>query len=148
MTEADLRKPPKKKTAAAVVGGVLVAVLPALLTYLENRDQIKTKTQKNQEDAIAGYAALADSVKELQARVVTQHEFMIRLEANLAAMDKYVLDSLNRALSRPIRVGGTYGPIGPATDKPPETVKPPSDPKFKELPADLPRAAVQYAPKH
>jgi hypothetical protein len=148
MTETDRRQHPKAKTMAAIVAGVIVAVTPALFTYLENRDQIRVKYRKTQEDATAGYAALAVSVKELQAQVVTQHEFMIKLEANLAAMDKYVLESLNRAMSRPVRVGGTYPPLVANNDKPPALIKPPSNPKFKELPHDLPNAAIQYAPKH
>jgi hypothetical protein len=148
MTETDRRKHPKSKTAAAVITGIIVAVTPALLTYLENRDQIKSKSQKNQEDATAGYAALAVSVKELQAEVLVQHDYIIKIETNLAAMDKYVLESLNRALSRPVRVGGTYPPLVADNNKPPALIKPPTNPKFKELPADLPNAAVQYAPKH
>jgi hypothetical protein len=148
MTETDRRKHPKVKTLATIVAGIIVAVTPALFTYLENRDEIKAKYRKTQEDATAGYAALAVSVKELQAQVVAQHEFIIKLEANLAAMDKYVLDSLDRVMSRPIVVGGARPPVVATRDKPPALIKPPINPKFKELPHDLPNAAIQYAPKH
>jgi hypothetical protein len=150
MTETvEKKKPtPKAKTLATVVAGVIIAVTPALFTYLENRDEIKAKYRKTQEDATAGYAALAVSVKELQAQVVTQHEFIIKLEANLAAMDKYVLDSLNRVMSQPARIGDTSPLVVTRNDKPPAPITPPINPKFRELPADLPNAAVQYAPKH
>ena len=148
MTETtDRRKHPKAKTLAAVVTGVLVAVTPALFTYLENRDQIKSKTQKNQEDATAGYAALAVSVKELQTEVLAQHDYIIKLETNLAAMDKYVLEALNRAVAaRPV-VGGRPQPVIVAGEKP-VALRPPVNPKFGDLPHDLPDAAIKYAPKH
>jgi hypothetical protein len=146
MTETTEKKSrPKTKTLAAVVAGVIVAIMPALFTYLENRDQIKAKYQKSQDDATAGYAALAVSVKELQTQVVAQHEFIIKLEANLAAMDKYTLDALNRIASRPVG-GGARLPVVATGDKP-ALLKPPVGPKFKELPHDLPDAAMQYAPK-
>jgi len=146
MTETtDRRKHPKSKTVAAVVGGVIIAIAPALFTYLENRDQIKSKTQKNQEDATAGYAALAVSVKELQTEVLAQHDYIIKLETNLAAMDKYVLEALNRAVAaRPV-VGGRPQPVTVVAEKP-VALRPPVDPKFRDLPHDLPDAAKQYGP--
>ena len=148
MTETAEKKTHRKtKTLAAVVAGVIVAVTPALFTYLENRDEIKAKYHKTQDDAAAGYAALAVSVKELQTEVLSQHNYIIRLEANLAAMDKYVLDALNRAVTAPATIGGPPRQPLVATSDKPVRPKPPVNPRFKELPRDLPDAAVQFAPK-
>lgn len=145
MPETERPQRTKNRTIATVIGGVIIAIVPALFTYLENRDQIRAKSQKNQEDATAGYAALAVSVKELQTEVLAQHDYIIKLETNLAAMDKYVLEALNRAVAaRPV-AGGRPQPVAVVSDKP-AMLKPPLDPKFRDLPHDLPDAAKQYGP--
>lgn len=84
---------PPKKTVAVGVAGVIIAVLPALFTYLENREEIKAKYAKTQHEASLGYEALAKSVKELQAATLEQHDYIVKMRAQLELMEKLLLAS-------------------------------------------------------
>jgi hypothetical protein len=136
----------KPKTVLTIVVGALVAVTPALLGYLENREEIKAKYRAAQESASGGYEALSASVKELQKAVATQHDYIVRLEAHIEYMDKYVLESINRVASTPVVVGTPRPqlPRDPVKTAP----KPPTGPRFDDLPDDIGQAAKQFQAKH
>lgn len=131
---------PHQKTIATIIAGVIIAVMPALLGYLQSRDEIAAKYQKTQDEATSGYNALVTSVKEIQAAMTVQHDYIVKLEGHLEAMDKYVMGALR---ARPV----TGRPAVVAAD-PPAPIPPPTRPKFRDPPADFGDATQQFAPKH
>jgi hypothetical protein len=119
------------KTLAVIISGVIVAVVPASLTYLESRNELQSKYDETKDNATGGYAALAASIKDLQTAVAAEHDFSIRLEARLEYMDAY------------IRATGTLH----TSKRPLPPAAPTALPHF-DLPGDFDTAAAKFAPKH
>lgn len=120
---------PKQKTAAAIVAGVLVAVAPSFFAYMQARHEIREKYNSNRVKAEAGYDAVVESIKELQLAVVKEHDYVVKLEGQVA-----VLTSIF-ALTRPMTTGSgaalrmTVPPLLPTTPRAPER------PSFEPSPA-------------
>lgn len=136
---------PPKKTVAVGVAGVLIAVLPALFTYLENRQEIKARYAKTQQEASAGYEALVTSVKELQAATLSQHDYIVKMQTQLELMEKLVLAANRRTIVSPAM--GSGAGRGPASDTPPiadvHLPAPPERPAYGTVPGDF--SAAQMA---
>ena len=104
---------PKQKTLATIVAGVVVAVTPSLFSYLQSRDEIKAKYQQSNTEAAAAYKALVDSVKELQTAVKEQHDYIVKLEGHVDALEKLRWNRGTYVATNPGTVGvGTPGTIG------------------------------------
>lgn len=132
---------PPKKTIAVGVAGVLIAVIPALFTYMQNRDEIKAKYVQTQASASSGYDALASSVKELQKATLAQHDYIVKMQGQLELMEKFVLART--------RVGGSgygsgSGRLAPVTEpKPPELPAPPPKPIYGKMPDNFDAAQIR-----
>jgi len=138
--------PPPPKTIAAIIAGVVIAITPALFGYLQSRDEISAKYRLTQDEAANGYTALATSVKELQAAMTAQHDYIVKLEGHLEAMDKFVLSNIDKPMLMPT-VDGHQPPGKPVTpEQPPKPIEPPAKPSFGDLPADFTAATQQAAP--
>jgi hypothetical protein len=130
------------KTVLTLVIGAVVGVGPAYFGYLQSRDELKAKYQQTQDEASSGYAALSTSVKELQAEVTTQHDYIIKLQTHLDDMDKYMTETRSRV------VAGTPGPHHVAdTAAPAHPPTAPDRPKFHPLPGDFDAAIKEYGPR-
>jgi type II secretory pathway pseudopilin PulG len=77
---------PKQKTVAAIIAGVLVAVAPSFFAYLQARQEIREKYVANRDKAEAGYDAVVESIKELQLTVIKEHDYVVKLEGQVAAL--------------------------------------------------------------
>jgi hypothetical protein len=130
----------RSKTVLTLIIGAVVGIGPAYFGYLSSHEELKAKYQQTQDEATGGYAALAASVKELQASVMQQHDYIIKLETHLDDMDKYIVETRAH-----VGTVGVRPPVAPTTTlKPPA---PPERPKFGDLPRDFPDAAMKFAPK-
>lgn len=130
---------PQPKTVMAVIAGVLIAIGPAFLGYMQNRDEISAKYRLTQDEASSGYAALATSVKELQAAVAVQHDYIVKLESHLEGMDTFMLETLNKAMS-PRPAGAHQVVVAPTA------IAPPTKPALHQLPKDFTAAVQQTEP--
>ena len=133
---------PKQKTLATIVAGVIVAVTPSFFTYLQSRDELKAKYQQTNDEAAAGYKTLVESVKELQGAVKEQHDYIVKLEGHVEALEK---------MRRTNVVGvGTPGTVGHGSgngtgqgfgsghsDEPKSDLKPPAPPDLRPPPPDF-----------
>lgn len=143
---------PKQKTLATIVAGVIVAVTPSFFTYLQSRDELKAKYKQTNDEAAAGYKTLVESVKELQGAVKEQHDYIVKLEGHVEALEK---------MRRTNYVGvGTPGNLGhgagngsgqgfgsghgvgsgsgsPPADMPKSDLKPPAPPDLRPPPPDF-----------
>jgi hypothetical protein len=122
------------KTLAVICSGIIVAVVPATLTYVESRNELAAKYQETKDNATGGYAALAASIKDLQATVTAQHDFSIRLETHLDDLETFI-----RAAA-----GASHAALPSMPTGAPPT--PAMLPRF-DLPGDFDMAAAKYAPK-
>ena len=136
---------PQKKTAAMVLGGVLIAVTPSLLGYMQNRDEIKAKYAQSQTNASSSYDALAASVKELQAATKEQHDYSVKLQAQLEMMEKYVSD-LDAELAAAPPPAGSHVPRAIKHTPHVSMIKPP-EPKLDKPPRDYDAAVKAFAPE-
>jgi hypothetical protein len=132
---------PPKKTVAVGVAGVIIAVLPALFTYLENRQEIKAKYAKTQEQASVGYETLVTSVKELQSATLAQHDYIVKMQAQLELMEKMVL-----ATNRRVNLGSGAARGETPVQPPVADVRlpaPPERPAYASVPNDFTAAQMQ-----
>src|SRR5277367_5788604 len=127
------------KTVFTLIIGAIVGIGPAYFGYLQSHDELKTKYQESHDDAAGGYTALAESVKELQASVTLQHDYIIKLETHLDDMDKYMTETRKRVATT------DHHPAVEATPAP-KPPAPPVLPKFGDLPNDFTDAATKFAP--
>jgi hypothetical protein len=130
---------PPKKTVAMGVTAVIIAIIPALFTYLENRHEIKAKYSQTQANASSGYDALASSVKELQAATLAQHDYIVKMQAQLELMEKILL-----SMGRRVNVGSGSG----ATPALPPTAavhlpELPDRPAYNRVPEDFGAAQMK-----
>ena len=130
----------RSKTVLTLIIGAVVGIGPAYFGYLSSHEELKAKYQQTQDEATGGYAALAASVKELQASVMQQHDYIIKLETHLDDMDKYIVETRAH-----VGTAGARPPVAPTTVLKP--LAPPARPKFGDLPRDFPDAAMKFAPK-
>lgn len=137
----------KQKTLATILAGVVVAVTPSLFTYLQARDEIKAKYRQANDEATAGYKALVSSVTDLQKAVKEQHDYIVKLEGHVDALEKMRWRPTNTNLTGtgiPVGTTGTVGHgagsgsgAGMAPDpKPPADLPPLPAPDFRPPPAD------------
>jgi hypothetical protein len=145
---------PKQKTLAMILSGALVAVAPSFFGYLQARQEIREKYRKSHAEAEAGYAALADSVKELQTVATTQHDYIVKLEGQVSVLTVLAqatpaADPTPHTGTHPVRPTGhgtgTGGGIAKRSDVP-KLDKPPPRPNFNEPPNDF-GGAVQMKRK-
>lgn len=139
---------PKQKTLATILAGVVVAVTPSLFTYLQARDEIKAKYQQANDEATAGYKALVSSVTDLQKAVKEQHDYIVKLEGHVEALEKMRWRPTTVAGTRPGTIGvGTPGTVGHGAGsgsgagmapdpKPPADLPPLPAPDFRPPPMD------------
>jgi hypothetical protein len=112
---------PPKKTVAVASAGILLALVPALLGYMQNRDEIRAKYNQSQSSAESSYDIVATTVKQLQAATLAQHDYIVKMQAQIEMLQVFVLSRMPDAVSG---VGG----------RPPVTrVEPPPAPKFDPL---------------
>jgi hypothetical protein len=123
---------PKQKTAAAIIGGVLVAVTPSFFGYLQARQEIREKYNANRDKMEAGYDTMVASLKELQQAVVREHDYVVKLEGQVAVLT--AIFSIPRPLMTPSASKFTLPAITPALDamKP---INAPTRPDFSASPA-------------
>ena len=142
---------PTKKTFATVGASVIIALIPGVLGYCENRDEIKAKYARSQGRASNGYAALAKSVEELQGVVKTQHEYLVKLEERVEGLKGFVGLAL---YGKPLTVTNAgSGAVSPVTAPTASTdllkvmtgahAPAPKEPDFKQLPANYTAAQQQ-----
>lgn len=152
---------PKQKTWAMVLSGIVVAVAPSFFGYLQAKDEIRARAKTSHAEAEAGYQTLTASVEELQQVVVQQHDYAVRLEGHIEALEAQVaalateMGELRSAApatpTRPTRrVGHGAGTgSGAGVSRPPRASvprfnpEPPKVPNFKPLPADLDGAKAE-----
>src|SRR5690349_6218289 len=111
---------PKQKTILTIVLGAVVAIAPAFFGYLQASQETREKYQQSRHEASNGYDALVKSVKDLQASVTEQHDYIVKLQGQV--------DLLTRALSAAAGLRMTGSGTGsasvatelPTLDKPPE----------------------------
>lgn len=140
---------PKQKTLATILAGVVVAVTPSLFTYLQAREEIKAKYRQSNDEATAGYKALVDSVTELQSVVQQQHDYVMKLEGRLEAVERRRIritapnvgsGSASPSHENPDASGSGAG--APAPVPPPDPAMLPA-PHFRPPPADYNAAQMQ-----
>jgi hypothetical protein len=132
----------RSKTVLTLVIGAVVGIGPAYFGYLQSRDELKVKYQQTQDEATSGYAALAASVKELQTAVTVQHDYIVKLEANVSAMNQLVTIAIEHINSTP----DVHTHV-PRTDKilvPTATPPVHERPKFRLVPGDFDAAVKEY----
>ena len=76
----------KQKTALAIIVGAVVTIAPTFFGYLKARDEIAAKREESRSEAEAGYRALSESVKGLQKTALEQHDFTVKLEAQIGML--------------------------------------------------------------
>lgn len=120
---------PKQKTAAAIVAGVIIAVAPSFFAYLQASHEIREKYNANRAKAEAGYDSVVESIKELQLAVVKEHDYVVKLEGQVA-----VLTSIF-TLTRPVTTGAGSALRVTAPALLPVTPRAPERPNFEPSPA-------------
>lgn len=116
---------PKQKTALAIVLGALVTIAPSFFTYLQARQEIREKYHQTHTEASNGYDALAASVKDLQNTLLEQHDYIVKLQGQVALLTAFLSSG-----SPSLRMGSGSGSAAVANL--PET---PTPPNLKPLPA-------------
>jgi len=76
----------KQKTALAIVVGAIVTITPSVLSYMQARDEVAAKRAESHEEAEASYKALSDTVKALQKNALEQHDYIVKLDGQLATL--------------------------------------------------------------
>lgn len=132
--------PANSKTVFTLIIGAIVGIGPAYFGYLQSHDELKAKYQESRDDAAGGYAALAASVKELQASVTLQHDYIIKLETHLDDMDRYMTETRKRVTAVDHHPAAETAPA----PKPPT---PPVLPALGDLPNNFTDAAAKFAHK-
>jgi hypothetical protein len=102
-----METPSKKTVATAIVtavAGAVIALVPALLGFIQNRAEIRAKYDLSQANAAAGYAALVTAVKELQVVVQMQHDDVLKLQTRVEADERYAA----QLAVEPVRVGTAH----------------------------------------
>ena len=131
---------PKQKTLAMIVSGALVAVAPSFFGYLQARQEIREKYNQNRAASEAGYTTLVESVEALQKNASAQHEYTIKLEAQVVVLTDLISKMRVRVSgTRPVPPGtGSGSGVAVADPAPlPKMDKPPDRPVFKRPPPDL-----------
>lgn len=82
-----------------VVAGILIAIVPAALSYCQSMQEIHSKYQLNHSETAVGYSSLVQSVKELQTSVQEQHDQLVQLEAYISALELFIKPDARRMIS-------------------------------------------------
>lgn len=113
----------KQKTVLAILVGALVAIAPSFFSYLQARQEIREKYKQNHVETETSYETLVTSVKDLQKTALEQHDYIVKLEGQIATLTNVIA----RLPSGP-RVN-TSLPL-PKLDKPPTRPDLPAPPDF------------------
>ena len=76
----------KQKTALAIIVGAVVTIAPTFFGYLKARDEIAVKREESRAEAEASYKTLSEAVKGLQKTALEQHDFTVKLEAQIGML--------------------------------------------------------------
>lgn len=111
----------KQKTVLAILVGALVAIAPSFFGYLQARQEIREKYKQSYVETETSYETLVTSVKDLQKTALEQHDYIVKLEGQIAT-----LTSVIAQLSPGLRMGAPL----PKLDKPPMRPDLPAPPDF------------------
>jgi len=117
----------KQKTILAIVLGAVVAVAPSFFGYLQARQEIREKYQLNRHEASNGYDALATSIKDLQATITKQHDYIVKLQGQVGLLAE-VISSSGMRMSSDSGAGSASPPELPAFEKLPALAPLPAPP--------------------
>jgi hypothetical protein len=128
-----------------IIGTVAMALIPALFGYIQNRDEIKARYSQTQHEATLGFDALAKLVKELQAATIVQHDYIVKIQAQLEMMEKFVLARTRRDVGSGYGSGsGRLGSAAPVVvEEPPSFPAPPPTPAYGKVPDDFSAAQMK-----
>lgn len=119
----------KQLTWSKVAMVVVMAIVPATLSYCQARQKASTETAQAAREADAGYKVLVEAVKHLEMTVAAQHEAI-----------KLISSHMSIKVEWPQPAGaGSAAAAGSAAELPPLPAPP-------ELPADNAAALRQQAP--
>jgi hypothetical protein len=129
----------KQKTVLAIVLTAVVAIAPSFFGYLQARQEIREKYQLNRSEASNGYDALVTSIKDLQATVTKQHDYITKLQGQVALLAE-VISSAGSGL----RMSGSgAGSASSPPELPPPLEPLPRLPPMPAPPADFNTAQMQ-----
>jgi hypothetical protein len=126
----------KQKTVLAIVLGAVVAVAPSFFGYLQARQEIREKYQLNRNEASNGYDALVTSIKDLQATVTKQHDYIVKLQGQVSLLAEVISSS-------GMRMSGSGAGSASSPELPPPLEPPPRLPPMPAPPADFSTAQMQ-----
>lgn len=105
----------KQKTLLTILLGAIVAIAPSFFGYLKARDEIGAKREESRSEAQASYKALAASVEGLQKTALEQHDYVVKLEAQIGML----VNVLAHATPSGVGIRMTSRPPLPTLETPP-----------------------------
>ena len=119
----------KQKTVLAIVIAVLGAV-PALFSYLQATQETRAKYRQSHSETEKSYEALAASVKDLQQAMLVQHDYVVKLEGQVAVLTSIIAHQpVPTSTASGLRLSSP--PSLPKLERPPARPELPAPPDFE-----------------
>jgi len=119
----------KQKTVLAIALTTLGAIAPAFFSYLQATQETRAKYRQSHNETERSYDALAASVKDLQEAMLIQHDYVVKLEGQIAALTAILAQRPTSSELSGLRLGTV--PELPKLERPPARPELPAPPDFE-----------------